>query len=107
LKNEKAERLWRSFFGHLCIRVAILFGQHEADAFTELICRSDECSISTGNYLELTMVLHGQPGSNAGRQADTFFRRAGIEVEPLSPWIRLTPRGRHSSILARAGIRRG
>jgi hypothetical protein len=32
--------------------------------------------LSTGNFPELTMVLHGQLRPDSARQADTFFRTA-------------------------------
>ena len=63
---------------------AILFGEPEADLYTQLIHGADRCLISAGNFLELTMVVEGQMGPEAGRQCDAFFRRAGIVIEPFT-----------------------
>lgn len=63
---------------------AIFFGEPEADLYTQLIHDADRCLISAGNFLELTMVIEGQIGPEAGRQCDTFFRRAGIVIEPFT-----------------------
>jgi ribonuclease VapC len=63
---------------------AILFGEPEADQYTQLIHDADRCLISAGNFLELTMVIEGQLGAEAGRQCDTFLRRAGIAIEPFT-----------------------
>jgi ribonuclease VapC len=37
-----------------------------------------------GNFLELSIVLEGQIGTEAVRQCDMFFRRAGIVIEPFT-----------------------
>ena len=63
---------------------AIFFGEPEANLYTQLIHDADRCLISAGNFLELTMVIEGQIGADAGRQCDTFFRRAGIVIEPFT-----------------------
>ena len=63
---------------------AILFGEPEAALYTQLIHAADRCLISAGNFLEVTMVIEGQIGPEAGRQCDIFFRRAGIIIEPLT-----------------------
>ncbi len=63
---------------------AILFGEPEADRYTQLIHDADRCLISAGNFLELAMVIEGQLGAAAGRQCDTFLRRAGIVIEPFT-----------------------
>jgi ribonuclease VapC len=40
--------------------------------------------ISAANFLELSMVIEGQIGPDAGRQCDVFFRRAEIVIEPVT-----------------------
>jgi len=63
---------------------AIFFGEPEADRFTEIIHDADRCLISAANVLELSIVVEGQIGTEALRQCDMFFRRAGIIVEPFT-----------------------
>ena len=63
---------------------AIFFGEPEADLYIRLIHAASRCLISAGSFLELTMVVEGQIGPDAGRQCDIFFRRAGIIIEPFT-----------------------
>ena len=64
--------------------VAILYGEPEADAFTRLIHDSATSRISVASYLELSMVIEKQLGPEGVRQADAFFRRAAIDIEPVT-----------------------
>jgi len=63
---------------------AILFGEPEAALFTQVIHAADRCLMSTANFLELSIVVEGQIGPDAGRQCDIFFRRAEIVLEPFT-----------------------
>ncbi len=63
---------------------AIFFGEPEAALFTQLIHAADRCLMSAANFLELSIVVEGQIGPEAGRQCDIFFRRAGILIEPFT-----------------------
>ena len=63
---------------------AILFGEPEAALFTQLIHAADRCLMSAAPFLELSIVVEGQIGPDAGRQCDIFFRRAGIIIEPFT-----------------------
>ena len=63
---------------------AILFGEPEAALYTQLIHDADRCLISAGNFLELSIVVEGQIGTEAVRQCEMFFRRAGIVIEPFT-----------------------
>jgi ribonuclease VapC len=63
---------------------AIFFGESEAAHYTELIYHADRCRISTGTFLELSIVIEAQIGTDAVRQCDMFFRRAGIVIEPFT-----------------------
>lgn len=63
---------------------AILFGESEAFRYIQIIHDSDRCLISVANFVELSMVVEGQIGADAGRQCDLFFRRAGIVIEPIT-----------------------
>ena len=62
---------------------AILFGEPEAALYTQLI-DADRCLMSAGNFVELSIVIEGQIGPDAGRQCDAFFRRADIIIEPFT-----------------------
>jgi ribonuclease VapC len=64
--------------------VAILYGEPEATAFTRLIYNSEASRISVANYLELSMVIEKQIGPEGTRQVDAFFRRAAIDIEPVT-----------------------
>lgn len=64
--------------------VAILYREPEAAAFTQLIHDADVCRMSVASHVELSMVIARQLGSGGMRQADAFFRRAGITVEPVT-----------------------
>jgi ribonuclease VapC len=63
---------------------AILFGEPEAVRYIQLIHDADHCLISVVTFVELSMVIEGQIGPDAGRQCDVFFRRAGIIIEPFT-----------------------
>ncbi|HTV54848.1 MAG TPA: type II toxin-antitoxin system VapC family toxin [Terriglobia bacterium] len=63
---------------------AIFFDEPEASRYTQAIHDAERCLISTGSFLELSVVLEAQIGAEAVRQCDMFFRRAGIIIEPFS-----------------------
>ncbi len=64
--------------------VAILFREPEAAEFAELIFEADDCRLSAGSYLEISIVIkrQGRPGDD--RQCDLFLRRSGVEIEPFT-----------------------
>lgn len=64
--------------------VAILYRESEAEAFARKIHDADACRISVANYVELSMVVENQLGPEGMRQAEAFFRRAGVMVEPVT-----------------------
>jgi ribonuclease VapC len=63
---------------------AIFFGDPDAALYIQLIHDADHCLMSAANFLELSIVIEGQIGPNAGRQCDVFFRRANIIIEPFT-----------------------
>ena len=65
-------------------RAATLFGESEAAVYTRLIHDAHRCLISAANFLEPPIVIEGQIGPAAGRQCDSFFRRADIIIEPFT-----------------------
>ncbi len=64
--------------------VAILYREPEAAAFVELIHRAEICRMSVANHVELSMVVEQQLGPEGMRQAEAFFRRARIIIEPVT-----------------------
>lgn len=55
---------------------AIFFGEPELELYIQVIHDAERCRISAANFVELSMVVEGQIGPEAGRQCDVFFRRA-------------------------------
>jgi ribonuclease VapC len=64
--------------------IAILYREPEAARFAQIIHDADSCRISVANYVELSMVIENQLGAEGMRQAEAFFRRADITVEPVT-----------------------
>ena len=64
--------------------VAILYREPEAADFARLIHDAELCRISVANYVELSMVIETQLGSEGLRQAEVFLRRAGVLIEPVT-----------------------
>lgn len=64
--------------------VAILYCEPEAAAFVQLVHDAEDCRMSVASYVELGMVLESQLGPEGMRQAEAFFRRAGIIIEPVT-----------------------
>lgn len=64
--------------------VAILYREPEAATFAKRIHGADSCRISVANHVELSMVIEQQLGPEGMRQAEAFFRRAGIIIEPIT-----------------------
>jgi ribonuclease VapC len=63
---------------------AIFFGEPELELYVQVIHDAVRCRISAANFVELSMVVEGQIGPEAGRQCDVFFRRAEIVIEPVT-----------------------
>lgn len=64
--------------------VAILYREPEAESFIRIIHDAHICRISVANHVELSMVVESQLGPEGMRQAETFIRRAGIVIEPVT-----------------------
>jgi ribonuclease VapC len=64
--------------------VAILYKEPEAAAFAQILHDADSCRISVATYVELSMVIERQLGAEGMRQAEAFFRRADIVIEPVT-----------------------
>ncbi|MBX3166092.1 MAG: type II toxin-antitoxin system VapC family toxin [Candidatus Eremiobacteraeota bacterium] len=64
--------------------VAIFYGEPERDDFIRRINLAPKCSLSVASFLELFMVTEKQLGADASRQIESFLRRAGIALEPIT-----------------------
>ncbi|AEG58030.1 type II toxin-antitoxin system VapC family toxin [Sinorhizobium meliloti] len=64
--------------------VAILYREPQAARFVNYIHDAETTRISVASYIELSMVVESQLGPDGMRQAEAFFRRAGIIVEPVT-----------------------
>jgi ribonuclease VapC len=64
--------------------IAILYREPEAPDFAQRIHDADVCRISVANYVELSMVIQNQLGPEGMQQAEAFFRRAGVSIEPVT-----------------------
>jgi len=63
---------------------AILFKETEAEEFLHRIQTEEICRLSTGNYLELSIVITAQFGESKILQYDDFLQRSKIVLEPLT-----------------------
>jgi ribonuclease VapC len=64
--------------------IAILYLEDEADTFVRAIHAAPVCRLSVANQVELAIVVEAQVGAEGSRQADSFLRRAGILIEPVT-----------------------
>ncbi|MFZ3265684.1 MAG: type II toxin-antitoxin system VapC family toxin [Terriglobales bacterium] len=64
--------------------VAIIAEEPDAERYIEAISRASLCRISAANFLELSIVIESQFGSDVLRQCDALFRRVGIVIEPVT-----------------------
>jgi ribonuclease VapC len=64
--------------------VAIPYREPEAAGFARLIHDAEVCRLSVVSYVELSMVIENQLGPEGMRQTETFFRRAGVVIEPVT-----------------------
>jgi ribonuclease VapC len=63
---------------------AIFFGEPEADHYIQIIHDAERCRLSAANFVELSLVIEGQMGTDALHQADMFLRRTGVVMEPFT-----------------------
>lgn len=64
--------------------VAIIAEEPDSELYIQAISRAPLCRISAGNFLELSIVIEGQFGSDVLRQCDALFRRVGVVIEPVT-----------------------
>ncbi len=64
--------------------VSILAQEPDSELYIRAISQAPHCRISAGNFLELSIVIEGQFGSEVLRQCDALFRRIGIVIEAVT-----------------------
>jgi ribonuclease VapC len=64
--------------------ISILFAEPDAERYALALARADRCRISAANYVETAIVVEANTRSSASRDFDTFHRRAGILLEPVT-----------------------
>src|SRR5262249_12165414 len=64
--------------------LAVLFNEENAETYARAIANAGDCRISAVNYVEVAIVIEAQAKDSGSRQFDTFFRRAGIRIEPVT-----------------------
>jgi ribonuclease VapC len=64
--------------------IAILFNEPEGRLFSQAIADSADCRMSTGNFLETSMVLLARRGQNAAWDLDLLTSKFKIEIIPFT-----------------------
>ena len=64
--------------------IAILAKEFDSERYIQAISRAPQCRISAGNFVELSIVIEGQFGSEVLQQCDALFRRVRIMIEPVT-----------------------
>jgi ribonuclease VapC len=64
--------------------IAILFAEADAGLYAREIANAGSCRMSAANYVEAAIVIEAQTQASGSRQFDSFFRRSGIVIEPVS-----------------------
>jgi ribonuclease VapC len=64
--------------------LAVLFGERDAENYARAISEAEICHISAATFVEVSVVVESQTGDAGSRQWDSFFRTAGISIEPVT-----------------------
>ncbi len=64
--------------------LAILFAEPDAAVFATAMNEADACKISAATFVEVAVVVEAQTKDRGSRQLDTFLRRAGFVIEPVT-----------------------
>ncbi len=64
--------------------LAILFNEPEAAVFARIIAEAESCAISAATFAEISIVVEARRGDAGIRKWDSFFRAAGITIEPVT-----------------------
>ncbi len=76
--------------------MAVLLGEKEADKFTKLILKSDDCLLSAVSFVEASIIAESNGGDGGVRQLDAFLRTTGISIEPVTEEHALAARQAYS-----------
>jgi ribonuclease VapC len=64
--------------------IAILFNEADAAVYANAIAAAPSARISAANYVEAAVVVESQSLAAGTRQFDTFMRRSGLVIEPVT-----------------------
>ena len=64
--------------------IAILFGEDDAQTFTDAIALDVTPRMSAASFLETGINVDAQADPAAGRQLDALIERAGVHIEPVT-----------------------
>jgi ribonuclease VapC len=64
--------------------LAVLFAEDDAEIYAQAISSADSCRMSAVTFVEVSIVVESQTGDGGSRQWDSFFRHAGITIEPVT-----------------------
>ena len=64
--------------------LAIMFAESDAAKFAKAISEAESCKISAATFVEVAVVVEAQTKDRGSRQLDTFLRRAGFVIEPVT-----------------------
>jgi ribonuclease VapC len=64
--------------------LAIVLGEPGFKVFVDAITAAPNCRISAASFVEASIVAESRIGDQGIRQCDSFFRSAGISVEPVT-----------------------
>lgn len=64
--------------------IAILFREPDAQVYAGAISNAQHCKISAANFLEASIVVEMQAGTNGGRQFDAFMQQSGMVIEAVT-----------------------
>ena len=64
--------------------LAVLNRESDADLFQDAMLTASPCRMSVAKVLEVSIVVEGRGGAEAGRELDAFLERAEIEPAPVT-----------------------
>jgi ribonuclease VapC len=64
--------------------LAVLFGEKDAETYARAISEAEVCRISATSFVEVSIAVESQTGDAGSRQWDSFFRTAGLSIEPVT-----------------------
>ena len=61
-----------------------MFAESDAAVFAKVMSEAESCKISAATFVEVAVVVEAQTKDRGSRQLDTFLRRAGFVIEPVT-----------------------